>query len=170
MGGIRTPRSVKGAQPLCERFAVIQGEIAAIENDRNAAIAAANKTADAALEPLIAESEQLREKLEPWWRASAEELTQGRRKSIELGGAVIGTRAGQPSLAVPKDGEPAKAALRKTRWGKDLLKLTVTFDKRAIAKALTGSNGPKLKALGFHTVAGTEDFVLERAEQEGTRT
>ena len=64
MGGIRTPRSIKGAQPLCERFAVIQGEIAAIENDRNAAIVAANKTADAALEPLVAESEQLREKLD----------------------------------------------------------------------------------------------------------
>ena len=28
-----------------------------------------------ALEPLVAESEQLREKLEPWWRASAEQLT-----------------------------------------------------------------------------------------------
>ena len=46
MGGIRTPRSVKGAQPLCERYAEIEDAIARAENDRNAAIAKIDAEAD----------------------------------------------------------------------------------------------------------------------------
>ncbi|MDG6079766.1 hypothetical protein E3U23_11255 [Erythrobacter litoralis] len=170
MGGIRTPRSVKGAQPLCERYAEIEDAIARIENDRNAAIAKVDIDADGKLEPLLAEKVQLRDKLEPWWRADGAALTEGKRKSIELGGCMIGTRSGKESLGLPKDENAAKSGLGKARWGKALLKTTVSFDKRAIAKALAGRNAAALKDMGFSLVPGAEDFVLERVTQEGTRT
>ena len=170
MGGIRTPRSVKGAQPLCERYAEIEDAIARAENDRNAAIAKIDAEADQALEPLLAEKAQLREKLEPWWRADGAALTEGKRKTIELGGCMIGTRSGKESLGMPKDQAAAKAGLGKSRWGKDLLKTVISFDKRAIAKALTGRNAEALGEMGFSIVPGSEDFVLERVTQEGTRT
>ena len=170
MGGIRTPKSVKGALPLCERFAQIETAIAAVEQIRNSLIAKANQAADKELEPLLAEREQLREKLAPWWRSAADELTEGKRKSIELGGCIIGTATGKESLGMPAEQAEAKTALAKTRWGKLLLKVTTSFDKRAITKALGGSQAEKLKALGFAIVPGDEEFVLRRAEQEGTRT
>tara|TARA_B100001057_G_scaffold248736_1_gene248954 strand:+ start:7 stop:528 length:522 start_codon:yes stop_codon:yes gene_type:complete len=169
MGGIRTPRSVKGAQALCERYAEIEDCIALAEADRNAAIAAANTLADGIQEPLIAERAQIAEKLEPWWNASSEELTEGKRKSIELGGCLVGTVAGKVSLEVPKDQKAAKEALGKTKWGKTLLRTTVSLDKRAIAKALDGRNGGALKELGFAEVPGEDTFFVKRAEQGGTR-
>ena len=83
---------------------------------------------------------------------------------------MIGTRSGKESLGMPKDQAAAKAGLGKSRWGKDLLKTVISFDKRAIAKALTGRNAEALGEMGFSIVPGSEDFVLERVTQEGTRT
>lgn len=166
MGGVRTPRSVKGAQALCERFAVIEGEIALIEGLRNACIASANAEADAGLEPLLAERAQIAEKLEPWWRAEGPSLVKGKRKSIELGGCLIGTRLGKSSLVVPDDLKAAMAGL-----GKAYLRVTTSLDRVAIGKALA-QPGAKARALldkGFALREAEEAFVLERIEQEGTR-
>lgn len=171
MGGIRTPRSVKGAQALCERFAEIEAECEAAENARNEAIARANAAADALIEPLLAERGQIAEKLEPWWQADGETLTEGKRKTIELGGCTIGTATGKASLDVPAKAaaDEARAALGRTKWGKELLRVTVGFDKRALAKAMEGDRADELGRLGFVLVPAPELFVLKRAEQQGTR-
>ena len=171
MGGIRTPRSVTGAQTLCERFAAIEASVDLIEAERAETIAKANATADAQIEPLIAEREQIREKLEPWWAKDGGALVKKDQKSIELGGCTIGTATGKEALDVPvrKDADAAKAELGGTKWGKSLLRTTVSFDKRAIAKAMADRHGEALRALGFAIVPAPETFVLKRAEQRGTR-
>lgn len=169
MGGIRTPRSAKGAQALCERFATIEGEVEDIENTRNAAIAAANALADAQLEPLIAEREQITEKLEPWWTKEGPAMTAGKRKSIEHGGCLIGTRTGKEKLGYA--GKPAElvALMKDKRWARELLRVSTSLDAKAITAALDGRHGTKLKELGFVIVPGEETFFVQRAEQQGTR-
>ncbi|MDE8654786.1 host-nuclease inhibitor Gam family protein [Novosphingobium album (ex Liu et al. 2023)] len=168
MPPIRTPRSVKAATELLERYAAIEGDIALIENVRNAAIAEANKSADAGAEPLIAERDLIREKLAPWWKDAAASLTAGNRKSIELGGCMIGTRAGRDSLAINGDEDAIAEKLSKRDWAKPLVRVVTRLDKKAIMKSIDGVYRKQLAALGLSRKAGGEQFFVERAEQGGT--
>jgi hypothetical protein len=62
---IRAPRSQTEAQRLCEQWAALDGEIAAMEEARDAAIAAANAEVDKDLLPLVARRTAIAAKLEP---------------------------------------------------------------------------------------------------------
>lgn len=165
----RTPSSVKQATRLCELYAELDGQIAGIEADRNGSIAAINARADRALNDLIKQRDAIVEKLSPWWDEAAEDLTQGKRKSIELGGCQIGKREGKESLKVK--GKPADIVSRliKTRWGKNLVRISASLDKRAILKIIGGKRAAELQELGLTTEPGVETFFITRIEQEGTR-
>ena len=168
---IAAPRSVADATALCERFARLDGKIAEIDAARNDAIAAANTTADKAGEPLIAERDAIAAKLERWWKRMAGKLTEGKRKSIELGGCMIGSRSGRDSLDIAGDEDAIVKALGKRPWAKaSLLKVKTSLDKVAILKSVDGVYKKHLAALGLTRKPGEETFVLERVEQEGTRT
>jgi hypothetical protein len=165
----RIPRSTEQATAMLERYAAIAADVATIEGQRAIGISHANATADTALEPLLAEQAEIREKLEPWWARAAPELTKGKRKSIELGGCMIGTRAGRDSLGMATDIEPVIAWLEKRDWAKDLLITKVSIDKSATLKALDGQHKRYLAMQGFSRVEGGVTFFINRAEQEGTR-
>lgn len=167
---VAAPRNVADATVLCERFATLEGEIALIDSARNDSIAACNNIADTAAEPLIAERDAIVAKLEPWWKRMAAKLTEGtKRKSIELGGCMIGTRSGRDSLAVAGDEDVIVKALEKKSWAKPLLKVAAKLDKVAILKTVDGVYKKQLAALGLTRKPGAETFLLARAEQEGTR-
>jgi len=167
---IAAPRTVEQATALLERYATIEGDLALIEHERGAAIAGANVRADAQANPLLAEREAIRLKLEPWWRRMADKLTAGTRKSIELGGCVIGTRSGKASLAVEGDEKAIAAKLARFDWAQELVRRTVRLDKAAVLKATGGEHARQLARLGLSRKDAAELFVLERAEQGGTLT
>lgn len=169
MTSIRQPRSVEAATALCERYAELDGQIAEIEKGRQADIAAINANADRAANDLIAQRDTIAAKLEPWWATAAEKLTRGKRKSIELGGCMIGTRIGKESLGVTGERIKIIAALKRLRWAKPLLRVTTSLDAKAIAKALGGKRAGELEELGLAKVPGKEAFFVERVEQAGTR-
>ena len=168
MSAIRTPRTLKAATALLERFAEIDGQVAAIEADRNAAIAVANAAADALANPLLTDLEAIHEKLEPWWNDAAAELTKGKRKSIELGGCMIGSRAGRESLQVEGDEKAIVASLEKREWARPLLSVVVKLDRKAILKSIDGVYKKQLSALGLSRKPGAETFFVARTEQGGT--
>ena len=60
MSKVRTPKTLEQATVLLDEFAQVDGRIAKIEADRNAAIAATNATADALLTPELERAEALR--------------------------------------------------------------------------------------------------------------
>lgn len=165
----RTPRTVPAATALLDRFATVDGQIAAIEAGRQDETVKINAAADALLEPLVAERAVIVEKLEPWWTAARDELTGGKRKSIELGGCTIGTRAGRASLAF-QDGndDTALALLEAERWAKPLIRIRKSIDRTATLKALEGTHGKKLTGLGFIKMPGKEAFFVDRVVQGGT--
>ncbi len=165
---IRTPKTEQAATLLLQRFAQLLASIDLHENARNDAIAAANAEADTSLAPLIKECDEIRSKLEPWWKQAAAALTGGKRKSVQLGGCMIGTRTGRASLAIDGDEEAIVAKLEKRTWAAGLLRITTKLDKTAILKAVPGEHGKKLKALGLTKSDGAETFYVERAEQDGT--
>lgn len=166
----RKPRSVAAATALAERFAELAGSIELIEAERCQAIAEANAEADKIAAPLLAERDRLYELLAAWWPGVAEQLTEGKRKSIELGGCLIGSRQGGDSLAVTGQEAAIVTALQREDWGKDLLKTKVTLDKAAVLKSLDGVYAKPLAKLGLARKPGEETVFVERAEQKGVRT
>lgn len=170
MTKLRVTASAEDATVLLERYAQLGVEAQLVEASRADGIAAANTAADQVLLPIVKEQDEIRAQLEPWWKRNGAEL-RGKRKSIELGGCVIGTKAGTASLQFAGgDDKAAALALAALAWAKKLLRRTPTLDKAAIAEALKGRRGDELRALGFSVPEAVDTFVLKPAKQDGTVT
>lgn len=170
MTAIRQPRSVAAATELCERFAVLDGQIAAIEERRQADIAAVNADADRAATDLIAQRDAIAEKLAPWWAGAAAQLTGGKRKSIELGGCLVGTADARATLAVAGMEDAIALKLAKLRWGQAFVTVKVSLAKAPLLKATDGKRAGELAELGLTRKPGATAFFVKRAEQGGTRS
>lgn len=172
MAAIRQPRSVEAATALAERFVELEGQIETIEAGRQDSIAQVNARADTAANALIAERDKIRDKLQPWWSKAGADLlatfSKGRRKTIELGGAIIGTRAGASSLAIAGPAKDVVKQLAKSAWGRKLTRISIALDRSAIMRELKGKRADELKVMGLSIDDGEEQFVLKRAEQTGT--
>jgi hypothetical protein len=168
MTPIRAPRSLAAATVLAERFAAIEGAIGTIDAMRAELIARANADADKAVESLITERDALRDKLGAWWPTAAAALTKGKRKSIELGGCIIGSRSQRVSLNIAGDEAQIVAVLEKRKWAEPLLRKTTAIDRAAVLKSIDGVYAKQLAAMGFSKKEPGDLFVLERAEQGGT--
>lgn len=81
----RAPQTIEAATDLAGRFAELDAQLARIEADRQDELAKINGAADAAIVPIVAELKDIAKQLKPWWAAHFETLTDGKRKSIELG-------------------------------------------------------------------------------------
>lgn len=164
---IRTPRTLEQAIALAERYAALQAQLAVAEETRAKAIADSNAVADAIVSPIVEELAALAAPLETWWARAAAKLTGGKRKSIELGGCMIGTRSSKPKFGFTGTDAAALAALKPHRWARALIRVVASVDKPATVKALAGKHGQQLAALGFSAEA-SETFFIERVAQEGT--
>lgn len=154
---------------LLERFAELGVELDLADAARTDAIAAANVAADEIALPIIKEMDEIRAAVEPWWKRNGANLLTGKRKTVELAGCMIGSKAGRASLQFTGgDDAAATAALQAHRWAKPYVRVTFAPDKTAIGAALAGKHAKQLAELGFSKPAGAETFVLERVKQEGT--
>lgn len=165
---IRAPRTVAAATALLEQFAEVEGDIGAIEANRSKCIADVNNRCDTAANPLLQKRAELLAVLEPWWEKNAADLTKGKRKSIELGGCMIGTVAGRDSLAVAGNERAIAKSMLRRPWAKALVRNVPSLDKVAILKAIDGAYKRHLAKLGLTRKEGDETFYVVRAEQEGT--
>lgn len=155
--------------PLLERYAQLGVELDLAEAARADGFAAVNSVADKMVLPIVSEMDDIRSALEPWWKRNGASLLTGKRKTVELGGCMIGSKAGRASLQFAGgDDAAATAALQAHRWAKPYVRVTYGPDKTAIGTALSGKHAAKLAELGFSKPAGEEAFVLERVKQEGT--
>lgn len=165
---LRVPKTIEQATALLESFSVLSAKIASIDARRNRAIAAANRIADKMTLPLLEQRQAITAATEPWWALNGPTLTKGKRKSIELGGCVIGSVSSRDTLGfVNGDNDAALAALRPHKWAKPFVRVTYSVDRVATFQALGGAHGKKLAALGFESVAGGETFFLKPVAQSG---
>lgn len=163
------PKSTAAATRLLERYAELDGKLAVIEERRSAEIGRANSSADAEASPLRSELEAIAGKLEPWWDGAAATIAGG-KKSVELGGCMIGTRMSRPKLAHGfESDDKATEALRQTRWSKQTTRVRYSLDRTATAKLLTlrGKAAADLAALGF-AIEQADSFYVERVKQAAT--
>ncbi|MCP3729274.1 host-nuclease inhibitor Gam family protein [Sphingomonas sp. MG17] len=161
---IAAPQSTKDAARLLQRYGKTLGQIASLEATRTSLKAAIDASTDKKLVPLVAKLAPIAEVLEPWWRANAAELTKGERKSIELGGCMIGTKLGSASLAYAhQDKDFGLAKLQAAKWAEPLISVTYAVDKTAVRKALKGDRGAALKLMGY-AEAQPESFFIRAIE------
>lgn len=168
MAAVRKPRSVKEATALLERFAELDGQMAEIEAQRRTELAEVNAEADGLIAPFLPERDAIVAKLQAWWRDSGHELTQGKRKSIALGGCEIGSRMSPATLGVAGDELATAKTLFKQKWSRELVRVTIGLDRAAILKSIDGAHAKDLAALGLSSVPGTETVFVKRVAQAGT--
>ena len=169
----KTPRTKEQATELLGRYAEVDAKLAAIEADRKTELGRVNGAADVVAAPLIDELAAIAAKMEPWWAKVAAELTKGKRKSVELGGCNIGTRATAAKLKHSYDTDKAAAdALHASPLRKAALVFGYVLDKAATLKLLQGKDAKatKLAELGFSVDTPADTFFIKRVEQSGTVT
>lgn len=156
----RAPQSKEAAIALLERFAEASAEIDAVNARANAEIAKAKAEADLAVAPLGAELKEIAKQLKPWWAASIDALTAGKRKSIELGGCTIGYRMTPPKVvfAHGKDDAAVEAALGSV-LAAEIVRTKHTLDKPAVLRLLEGEQAAALAELGFSAEQREEFFI-----------
>lgn len=168
---IRVNAPAEQLTPLLERYAQLSVELDLAEAARAEGYATVNSIADKIALPIVTEMDEIRAAVEPWWKRNGANLLTGKRKTVELAGCMIGSKAGRSSLQFAGgDDTAATAALQAHRWAKPYVRVTYAPDKTAIGTALTGKHAKQLAELGFSKPAGAETFVLERVVQEGTVT
>jgi hypothetical protein len=168
MGPIREPRSIEQAAALLEQWAKLDGQIAAIEADRTAGIADVNARSDRASADLVKRRDTAAEKLASWWGKTGAKLTEGKRKSIELGGCEIGSVKARPTLTISGEEKDLVALLSALRWAKPFLRIKTSLDRVALLKGLDGRHSVALAELGVARTEDEERFTLKRVEQSGT--
>lgn len=176
----RAPQTLEAASALAARYSAASAELQVIVANRNAILAAANAAADAHAVPLVAELKDIVKQLKPWWAASIEELTKGKKKSIELAGCMIGYRFTPPKVTYANGtDDDAVIALSATELAAELTRTKVSLDKAAILKLLeaedvepaVGAEGAdageqlpsakhQLEELGF-SLKQTEEFFVD---------
>jgi hypothetical protein len=171
MAGCPTPKSIAAATKLLEEYADLDGRIALLEEDRSADIAAANQRADIAAAPMIKRRDDITAIVEPWWPfAFAADVSKG-KKSMQLGGCLLGVRKSKDKLAHDfESDDKAALALFKTRFRRHTTRLKVALDRMATLKLLQlgGKTGAAVAELGFKIEPGTDQFFVERVQQERT--
>lgn len=167
--GIRAPRSDDGLQRLCELYTELDGQIAAMEESRDAAIAKANAVVDADLAPLLKERELIEEKVGPYFMANRERLLTGKAKSTELGGCILGSRQGTDKVEIEGDTKSVLKAMLALPWAKRLLQVGWSLDKAKVKKAIAGDRKDDLAELGVMLKEGEDAFFMKRTEQGRTQ-
>lgn len=168
MTSVRTPRSVIAAGALLEKFAAIDSVVAANEAARRDEISRVNARFDAQVFDILPQRAALVAALEAWWREGGQALTDGKRKSLVLGGCEIGSRKAPDTLALQGSEAEAVAALSKARWAKELVRVKVTIDRAAVLKSIDGAHAGELAAMGFGRIVGVDAVFIKRVEQGGT--
>jgi phage host-nuclease inhibitor protein Gam len=162
---LRAPTSLEQATELLAQLATVGATIASHDAQRVTAKQTIDAAADACIVPLAAERDDLFKRLQPWYEANAEDLTAGKRKSIELGGCTIGHRTTPPKLVFEhgKDTDGVEALLYFGRTDGTLKTSAPSLVKPVILAEL--ANGPAnpdaipLELLGFAPQQSEEFFI-----------
>lgn len=170
----QAPQTIGEATALLERYVGILTETERLRADADAAIATIEAARDVAIVPIEQEAKDLFLQLRAWWAVAGPALTEGKRKSHELAGCLLGERTTPPSLGTGKmKVEEAVAAILRAAVGlrsldlqrrlTALIRTKRELDKPAILKELGSKDlASKLGSIGFSSRQKVE-FFIDRA-------
>lgn len=160
------PQTMEQATDMLARYIGIVNEIERLRLDADTAIATIEAARDAALKPMEEGAKDLFRQLRAWWAVAGDAITEGKRKSAEIAGCLIGVRTTTPALKLPKGMKEVDAVdwLLSLRWAgaRALLRIKESLDKPAILKLLGTEAGAILARKGF-VASQREEFFIDRA-------
>lgn len=149
----------------------------------DASIANIEAARDQLVKPLEARLKELFIPLRAWWAVAGEAITDGKRKSAEIAGCLIGIRTSTPALKLPKGKTSADiVAALMAELGEDPFITTkrsinkppiITIIRNGLPADPESPNGLLVNAI-YHTltetiglsVTQTEEFFIDRARTE----
>jgi phage host-nuclease inhibitor protein Gam len=167
------PQSIEEATALCARWSDLATSADEMRAGAELSIAQIEGHRDSFCEPLRQELKIIHEQLSRWWSVAAPAMTEGKRKSIELAGCVIGERTTTPMLKLPKGqtaddladgiyGNPSLRAYIVVK--KALLKPAIIAAIRNIVSPGANGDGLAFAEIGF-SVSQREEFFIDRTKR-----
>ena len=117
------------------RYAALSARAETLAAKATEELAAIKARLEAEAAPLAAEMKAILLAAKPWWAANSEQLTEGKRKSVELAGCLIGERLSKPALGHPKPEHVAIELLRGHGLAA-MIRVKEEMDKLAISRLL----------------------------------
>jgi phage host-nuclease inhibitor protein Gam len=117
------------------RYAALSAQLETLAAEASAEVVAVKARLEAASAPLAAEMKAILLAAKPWWAANSEQLTDGKKKSVELAGCLIGERLSKPALGHPKPEHVALELLRGHGLAA-MIRVKEEMDKLAISRLL----------------------------------
>lgn len=173
---IDAPSTITEATSAIARYLELNAQVAQTKAEADAAIRAIEEARDLAVEPVEAEIRSLFAQLRTWWAVARDELTGGKRRSIELAGAMIGDRITPPALKLPKGWKVDDAVEFLTSIAElwptvtEFLRVRTDIEKPALIRLLSASTSvspvrDRIVEEGFSTVQ-RDEFFIDRAARE----
>lgn len=164
---MRAPRTTAQATELAATYAEIDGRLAAVEAARKAELGRINAAADAEAGPLLGQLAAMSKALDAWWTTGGNAIAPKGRKSAQLGGCMVGTRASRSTLTIAGDEADVVALLSGLRWAKPMLRVKTSLNRSTVLSSLDGKYKVALAELGIGRTEATDTFFIERVEQAG---
>lgn len=173
---IAAPATISEASLQLGQYQAIAAQVEEARATADASIAAIEAERDAFVAPREQQLKEMFLQLRTWWAVAAPELTEGKRRSIELAGCIIGERTTPPALKLPK-GMKAEIAVGFIQsiaetWSsaKEFLRTKTEIDKPSLIKLLGNSTavGPMIERIreeGFR-VEQKNEFFIDRAARK----
>ncbi|WP_336958702.1 host-nuclease inhibitor Gam family protein [Sphingobium aquiterrae] len=157
----QAPQTIEEATALIAKYRDFADVIDMVRSDAATAIAKIETARDETITPLDVDLKAWFRQLRAWWGVAAPELTEGKRKSIELCGCIIGERKTTPALK--HDGITAEQLIEDLGdIGADgLLSIKLKLDKQACIRAIGAGDelGQLLLWLGARREQKEEFFI-----------
>lgn len=156
------PQTTEEAIAQIDKYLALTHRLDTVNADASAAISTIEAARDQNRAALEAELKPLFLGLRAWWSVNGAAITEGKRKSTELAGALLGERTTPPSLHLGGKSEQALvAALQQSDWD-ELIRTRANLDKPAIIKMLGGDLAHMMTAYGF-SIRQRDEFFIDRA-------
>lgn len=157
------PQTIEQAVGQLAEYRDLIDKVEELKADAASSVAAILAARDEFMAPVKARADMLFRQLRVWWGVAAPELTDGKRKSVELAGCLIGERTTSPSFRHP--GVEADALVEQlAELGlSELLSISTKIDKQACIRAIRANDelGQLLLWLGGRSHQ-SEEFFIDR--------
>lgn len=164
---MNTPQTTTEAAAMAATYLDHLSDMEQLKLDADKAIDEIRAARDEAMKPIEQRAKELFANLRAWFTVEKAELTEGKRKSIELAGAEIGERMTPPRLVHPAlKAEDVIERLLDAGYD-EMVRTKHSLDKPALIKMLRGDHAVFFQALGID-VAQREEFFIDRVEPEAS--
>lgn len=170
---IEAPATIEDATRLVAEYLELGAQVDRTKLEADTAIRAIEEARDLQVKPVEERMRDVFMQLRTWWTVARDDLTEGKRKSYQLAGAVLGDRVGMPTLKLPKafkveDAVNFLKSIAET-WpnARGFIRTKEEVDKPPLIKALGNVTDPapmveRIREEGFR-VEQKEEFFIDRA-------